>query len=575
MAIQELPKVHPVNRSIHQPSDSPPRMKLWRLLVITMIAVAVIASAVIAGLRPKWRQQEALATETAELALPTVTVVSPTPGKAGTGLLLPAEIKPWMESPIYARANGYLKRWLVDLGTQVKAGDLLAEIEIPEIAEELDRARHQLALAEAALVLAKSKADRSARMVDKGAVSREEYDEDQAGLAMKTAAVAAAKANVGRVEELHDFRRVVAPFSGVITLRNVDIGDLISASSAKKELFRLAQTDKLRVYVRVPQTDALNIKPGLTAELLIPERPKAIFTAQVARTAQRISENSRTLLAELEVDNSRGEIIAGSFGQVRFADVNGKAMLTLPSNTLLFRAEGPQVGVVRPDNTVELRSIKLGRDFGKSVELLGGITAKDRVILNPSDSLAAGASVRVQQAQLEKSASNVKAKQAPGNQVHNAKDTQKTIDGNSAEGKLERVVFQAKFPVCLKRYDKTQIRFRTLEELCRYFQERIEQHPFARYIGEFNQYEHTKQLSGGVIDPDILGGRNIIFCFGKKLECPEVLAVRPRSIGICETQSQFVIVFLETPPLSAVETIEKWVYEMAQPAQEYTAKRTQ
>ncbi|MBN1393481.1 MAG: efflux RND transporter periplasmic adaptor subunit [Pirellulales bacterium] len=529
------------------------------------MVVAFFTVVVIAGMQPKRQQQKLLATETAELAVPSVTVVSPVPGKAGVGLLLPAEIKPWTESPIYARANGYLKRWLVDLGHKVKVGQLLAEIEIPEISEELDRARHELALAKAALVLAKSKADRSARMVDEGAVSREEYDEDQAGLAMKTAAVAAAEANVGRVEELHRFGQVVAPFSGVITLRNVDVGDLISASSAKKELFRLAQTNKLRVYVRVPQTNALSIKPGLTAELLIPERPKRIFTAQVARTAQRISDYSRTLLTELEVDNSQGDIIAGSFGQVRFADVKGNATLTLPSNTLLFRAEGPQVGVVRPDDKVELRSIKIGRDFGKTVEILEGITPNDRVIINPSDSLADGAAVRVEQAQSEKSASNIRDKQSPKSRAQDAEDKPGPTDENKAEKKLQRLVFQGKFPVCSKTYDKTQSRFRTLEELCRYFQEKIEKHPFACYIGTFDQYAHTKQLSGGVVDPGIIGARNIIFCFGKKLECPEVLAVRPRSIGICETKSQFIITFLETPPLTAIETMEGWVCEIAKP----------
>ncbi|NLF06953.1 MAG: efflux RND transporter periplasmic adaptor subunit [Pirellulaceae bacterium] len=512
-----------------------------------------MAVAVIAGLQPKLRQKNLLATETAELAVPSVTVVSPVPGKAGAGLLLPAEIKSWTESPIYARANGYLKRWLVDLGDEVKAGQLLAEIEIPEIAEELDRARHELALAKAALVLAKSKADRSAKMVDEGAVSREEYDEDQAGLAMKTAAVAAAKANVARLEELHGFGRVVAPFSGVIALRNVDIGDLISAGSAKKELFRLVQTNKLRVYVRVPQTNAFHIKPGLKAELLIPERPNQVFVAEVARTAQKISDNSRTLLTELEVDNSHGKIIAGSFGQVRFADVKGNASLTLPSNTLLFRAEGMQVGVVREDGKVELRSIKLGRDFGKTVEIVSGIALRDRVILNPSDSLADGAMVRVEQAKSEKSAPDAKDK-------NDCSTAEKNKTG------LQLIKFQDKFPVYLAKYDKSQLHYRTLDEICRYFHEKIEKHPCARYIGTFDHYAHTKQLTNGVVDSSIIGARNVIFCFGKKLECPEMMAVRPRSIGICETKTQFIIAFLETPLITATETMKKWVSEIAAPA---------
>jgi membrane fusion protein, multidrug efflux system len=392
MSIGELDQA---SLPISRPAVAPPRIKPWRLLAVGIVATVLMVTAVVAALVPRWRQRAAVAAETAELAVPTVTVVSAAPGTAGAGLLVPAEIKPWFEAPIYARAKGYLKRWLVDMGARVEAGQLLAEIEIPEIADELDHARHGLALAEAALALAKSKADRSARMVKDGAVSVEEYDEDQAGLAMKTAAVAAANANVGRLEELHGFRRIIAPFSGVITLRKVDVGDLICAGSAKEELFRLAQTNGLRVYARVPQTYALDIAPGQTAELLIPERPNQVFTAKIARTAGVISVDSRTLLAELEVDNSRGEILAGSFGQVRFAQAKVQAALTLPSNTLLFRAEGPQVGVVGPDGTVELRSVKLGRDFGQTVEILAGVTPADRVILNPSDSLADGASVRI------------------------------------------------------------------------------------------------------------------------------------------------------------------------------------
>jgi RND family efflux transporter MFP subunit len=384
----------PISRLVGQPAVASPRIKLWRVVAMGILAGALIVAAFIAGLTPRWRQRTAMVNETAELAVPTVTVVSPAPGKAGAAILLPAEVRPWIEAPIHARASGYLKRWLVDLGTRVEADQLLAEIETPELAQELERARHELAQTEASLALAKTKANRSARMVHQGAVSREEYDEDQAEVAMKTATAAAARANVRRLEELHSFTRITAPFSGVITARKIDVGDLIAAGGVK-ELFRLAQTDKLRVYVRVPQTHALGIAPGQTAELLIPERPNQVFAAQVARTAGVISAESRTLLAELEVDNSRGEILAGSFGQVRFTETKGDAPLTLPGNTLLFRAEGPQVGVAQPDGTVELRSVKLGRDFGRTVEILAGVAASDRVILNPSDSLATGTSVRI------------------------------------------------------------------------------------------------------------------------------------------------------------------------------------
>ena len=377
-----------------KPAAVPPRGKLWLLLAVGALVAVVLIAAFIAGLLPRLRQREALTSATSELAIPGVTVVSPTPGAAASGLLLPAEVKPWIETPIYARASGYLKRWLVDLGDRVETGQLLCEIETPELDQELERARHELAQAEAALALAKTKAARSAKLVEPGGVSREEYDQDQAEVKVKTATVNAAGANVRRLEELHSFARVTAPFSGIITARKTDVGDLIAAGSAK-ELFRLAQVDRLRVRVRVPQSRSLAITLGQTAELLLPELPGRVFTAKVARTAGSISPDSRTLLTELEVDNTRGELLAGGFAQVRFADTKGDASLTLPSNTLLFRAEGPQVGVVQADGTVQLRSVKLGRDFGRTVEILGGVDPTDRVILNPSDSLAAGTVVRI------------------------------------------------------------------------------------------------------------------------------------------------------------------------------------
>lgn len=370
-------------------TPSPP--KLFRAALVALVLVAV---AVIVGLLPRLRARAALATETRELAVPTVAVVSPAPGKPVTSPPLPAEVKAWIEAPIYARASGFLKRWLVDLGARVETGQLLAEIETPELDQELERARHQLAEAEAALALSKTTAERYTELLKTASVSEQETAEKQADFALKTATVKAARANVRRLEELQGFARVTAPFAGVVTARLVDVGDLVAAGGSK-ELFRLAQTEKLRVYVRVPQAQAAGIAPGQTAELLIPEMPGRVFTGTVARTAGAISPDSRTLLTELEVDNSRGELLAGSFGEVRFVEAKRSPPLTLPGNVLLFRAEGPQVGVVQPDGTVSLRAIKLGRDFGAAVEILGGVSTNDRVILNPPDSLADGAKVRV------------------------------------------------------------------------------------------------------------------------------------------------------------------------------------
>jgi membrane fusion protein, multidrug efflux system len=368
--------------------------KLGRIAVAAAVIVIVAA---VAGFLPRWRQRDALRTETRELAVPTVIVVTPTPAKASPGLALPAEVKAFVEAPIYARASGYLKRWLVDLGTNVAAGQLLAEIDTPELTQELARSRAQLAQAEAALGLAKITAVRWADLVKTESVSEQEAAEKQSDLALKAATVEAARAEVHRWEELQSFARVTAPFAGTITARQTDVGQLINAGSGR-ELFRLAQTGTLRVYVRVPQTAARGVTLGQQAELTLPELPGRIFPAQIVRTSGVMDAQSRTLLTELKVDNARGEILAGSYAQVRFPEAKMAAALTLPSNALLFRAEGPQVGVVLADGKVELRSVKLGRDFGSTLEILDGVEPSDRVILNPSDSLASGFSVRIAEA---------------------------------------------------------------------------------------------------------------------------------------------------------------------------------
>ena len=231
-------------------------------------------------------------------------------------------------------------------------------------------------------------------MIKSASVSEQEAAEKQADAELKSATVEAARANVHRMEDLQSFERVTAPFGGMITARGTDVGQLI-ASGSNKELFRLAQTGTLRVYVRVPQAAARGITAGQVAELTIPEMPGRVFPAKVVRTSGAMSADSRTLLCELEVDNAHGEILSGTYAQARFKDAKLDPPLTLPANTLLFRAEGPQVGVVGTGNQVGLRSVALGRDFGPTVEILGGITATDRVILNPSDSLANGETVRV------------------------------------------------------------------------------------------------------------------------------------------------------------------------------------
>ncbi len=373
------------------------RRSTARVLLAAAVVVVLIAFGVIAGLIPRWSQHAELGAETVELSIPTVSVVSPKPGQSGSGLSLPAEIRPWVEAPIYARANGYLKRRLVDIGAHVEEGQLLAEIDTPELNQELERGRAQLAQAEATLGLSRITAARWANLLKTASVSEQENAEKQADLKLKTALADSARAEVRRLEKLQSFSRLTAPFSGAITVRNIDSGDLIVAGSAK-EIFHLAQTQKLRVFVQVPQAMAKSIKAGQAAEMNVPELPGRDFPAKVLRTAGVIAPDSRTLLTELEVDNSKEEILAGSYAQVRFIEAKMQAALTVPANTVMFRAEGPQVGIVQEDGKVELRPVKLGRDFGRMIEVLAGVEAKERVIVNPSESLVNGCMVAVNEA---------------------------------------------------------------------------------------------------------------------------------------------------------------------------------
>jgi RND family efflux transporter MFP subunit len=384
---------HPV-----PPTSAPPSPAATARLRRTVIWVLVLVMiGVVVGLVPRWRQRATLAVETRELVIQTVAVTTPSPGTNSAGAPLPAEIKPLVEAPIYARASGYLKGWSVDLGAKVEAGQLLAEIETPELNQELARTQAQLAQANAALALAQISADRWADLLKTASVSEQEAAEKQSDLALKAATVDAARAERQRLTELQSFARVTAPFAGTITARLTDVGQLITAGSSH-ELFRLAQTGTLRVFVRVPQTLARGVAPGQMAELAVPEIRGRVFPAKVVRTAGAMDVQSRTLLTELEVDNARGEILAGSYAQVRLTETKPDPVLTVPANTLLFRAEGPQVGVVTGDgdlHQVELRPVTVGRDFGPTIEILAGVQATDRVVLNPPDSLVSGVTVRI------------------------------------------------------------------------------------------------------------------------------------------------------------------------------------
>jgi membrane fusion protein (multidrug efflux system) len=383
------PAIEPKSAGPGAPKAPPMRLKRFALIAAVIILIGLVI-----GLLPRWLARRALVRETQGLAVTSVAVVSPTPGKTDLGVPLTAEVQAFVEAPIYARASGYLKRWLVDIGDRVKAGQLLAEIDTPELNQQLEQARAEVAQAEAALNLAKTTAARWTDLLKTASVSEQETSEKQADLELKKANVDGARANLHRLEELKGFAKVTAPFDGTITARQTDVGQLIAAANGR-ELFRLAQISPLRLYVRVPQTMSYAIAPGQKAELILDQMPGHTFEAKVVRTAGAMDPGSRTLLTELEVDNSRGEILAGSYAQVRFTDTVVAPTLTLPANTLLFRSDGIRVGVVNGDGKVELRSIKLGRDFGQTIEILEGVAANDRVIMNPPDSLASGLKVRV------------------------------------------------------------------------------------------------------------------------------------------------------------------------------------
>ncbi len=365
--------------------------KLW------LVATLVIAVGVFAGMAPRWKARAALRTESAELNVSYVTVLNARPGTNATALTLPGDVRPLLESPIYARASGYLKKLAVDIGQPVKQGDLLAELDTPELDRQLEQTRAELAQAEAALALAKSTAARWQELLKSASVSEQETAEKTAALATQVANTDAARAQLQRLEELAGFKRIVAPFDGIVTARTVDVGVLINAG-AGSELFHVAQTQKLRLFVKVPQTSSALMTTGLEAEVRFSEKPGRVFPAKVVRTAGAIDADSRTLLTELEVDNAKGDILAGAYAEVLFVAAKGQAALVVPSNTLLFRAEGPQLGVVGENGVVTLRKVTLGKDFGTTLEILSGITPADRIILNPSDSLVSGATVRIAEA---------------------------------------------------------------------------------------------------------------------------------------------------------------------------------
>ncbi len=345
------------------------------------------------GLLPKLKQHEQAVLDTRDLALVRVRVALPAPGPAGAALSLSGELKPATEASILARVPGYVRKWNADMGDKVEAGQVLAELDTPELQRETARAEAQLALAEAGCRLAQTTAMRWKELLAARTASTQEADEKQADFELKTAAVEAARAEVQRLQQIGKFATITAPFGGTITARHVDLGQLVEIGGSK-ELFRLADTARLRVFVRVPQGYARSVKSGQAAAVALPELQGQTFVAKIVRTAGAIDPASRTLLTELEVDNSSGNLLAGSYAQVLLPAAKAEAPITVSANALIFRSDGAQVATVEA-GVVRLLKVTLGRDFGSSVEIVEGVNPASRVILNPPDSLTEGVNVEV------------------------------------------------------------------------------------------------------------------------------------------------------------------------------------
>jgi membrane fusion protein, multidrug efflux system len=370
---------------------APPR----KAVIIVVLIVVVLALSGAASMFSRIRAGRALAKETEIDSVATVVVVHPTAEKPDEELVLPGSLQAYEESPIYARTSGYLLRWYRDIGSRVNKSELLAEIDTPEVDQELSQARATRQQIAAQLDLAKISAERWQNLRKTDSVSQQEADTQSSAYQQALANLAAADANVRRLEQLESFKRVYAPFSGVLVKRNVDPGALINAGSAGVELFILAKVDPLRVYTNVPQAYSPAIKNGMEAYVTLPEIPGQKFRGTVARTAEAIDPATRTLLTEVDVPNKDGRLLRGSFGEVHFSPKINAEKVTVPVNAMLFRQEGPRLAVVGADNKVQLRPITIGRDYGATLEVLGGVSLEDRVIINPADSLEDGQTVNV------------------------------------------------------------------------------------------------------------------------------------------------------------------------------------
>lgn len=384
---------------VKQPSPAPSKLSHWAMVALASVAV-VLGIVIYSGIHERAHAETTLGISTEQAAVPAVNVVHPTPGAASQEIVLPGNTQPFNDTPIYARTSGYLTRWYVDIGTHVQQGQLLAEIDTPEVDQQLEQARADLKNAQANEQLAQITAARWQNLLKTNSVSKQETDQAVSDLSARQATVDSMAANVHRLEQLQSFEKVYAPFAGVITARNTDIGALINAGAGgtPQELFHMAAVNRLRVYVAIPEIDSKAAQTGAKATLTLDEYPGQTFEGTIVRNDDAIDSASRTLNVEVDVENPRGLIKTGSyvFVHLKLPHTGGPSTqaLTIPANTLLFRSEGLRVGVVR-DGHAQLVPISIGRDFGSTVEVVTGLQPADQVIVNPSDSLTSGSPIQV------------------------------------------------------------------------------------------------------------------------------------------------------------------------------------
>ncbi len=403
-------KTEPSSSAHAMPEPLAPVGKRKRIgMYSALVVVALLGGVFLLAVWPRLHAGKAIA-ETQKDNRPVVVAVPAQRAKANLELTLPGTLLPIQEALIYARTNGYVKQWLVDIGAQVKQGQLLAEIETPEIDRELKQALANQQQVKANMELARSTAERWKAVLKENAVSPQEVDEKISAVKARQADYAASQASVERLIQMKSFQRVNAPFAGTITGRNVEIGQLISANNPdpNRWMFKVAKTDTLKLYINVPQSNIRMIKIGMPVNVLLKEFPEP-FTGKVLRTAGALDSQSKTLLTEINVPNENAELTAGMFTQVKFALNQTEPSILLPSNTLMVRQDGPQVAAVA-NNTVQLRKVKLGRDFGTQIEILSGISEKDMIVTNPTDAMRDGVSVNMKVAEPEKIAAPPAAK---------------------------------------------------------------------------------------------------------------------------------------------------------------------